>query len=62
MPASEPTRKPVWVDTELLDHLQRLKDKDGVPMAESVRRAIKAYLTARGELDSPRPPQLDVHA
>lgn len=37
----------IRIDEELLDGLDRLKESDGTPVAESVRRAIRAYLEAR---------------
>lgn len=40
-------QKPVKIDEELHQQLQEIQDKDGVPIAESVRRAIKAYLERR---------------
>ena len=52
----------VPIDRELYNSLRALKVREGIPISESVRRALKAYLQARGELDSPRPPHLDVHA
>jgi hypothetical protein len=36
------------IDDELLDGLQALKERDGVPVSEQVRRAIHAWLTAKG--------------
>lgn len=37
------------LDTELLDALQRIKDRDGVPISEQVRRALIAWLETKGE-------------
>ena len=36
------------IDDELLDGLQAVKDRDGVPVSEQVRRAIHAWLEAKG--------------
>ena len=36
------------IDEELLDALQRIKDRDGLPMAEQVRRAIRKWVDSRG--------------
>jgi predicted DNA-binding protein len=36
------------IDDELLDALQSLKDRDGIPVSEQVRRAIEAYLKEKG--------------
>ena len=35
---------------DLEQGLQHLKTRDGVPVAESIRRAIEAYLTEKGVL------------
>lgn len=37
-----------YVEPELMEGLKRLKARDGVPAAESIRRAIAAYLTQKG--------------
>jgi hypothetical protein len=34
----------VWIDNDDLDHLREYQQKVGVPVSESVRRAIKAHL------------------
>jgi hypothetical protein len=34
----------VWIDNDDLDRLREYQQMVGVPVAESVRRAIKAYL------------------
>jgi predicted DNA-binding protein len=36
------------IDDELLEGLQALKERDGVPVSEQVRRAIEAYLREKG--------------
>jgi Ribbon-helix-helix protein, copG family len=36
------------IDDELLDGLQQLKDRDGIPVSEQVRRAIQAWLESKG--------------
>ncbi|HWW84440.1 MAG TPA: ribbon-helix-helix protein, CopG family [Vicinamibacterales bacterium] len=36
------------IDDELLRGLQALKERDGVPISEQVRRAILAWLKAEG--------------
>ena len=36
------------IDDELLEGLQRLKERDGVPVSEQVRRAIQAWLELKG--------------
>ena len=52
----------VPVDGHLVAYLRHIRERDGVPISVTVRRAIEAYLHARGELESPRAPHLDVHA
>jgi hypothetical protein len=37
------------LDEELLEALQRVKDREGIPVTEQVRRAIRAWLIERGE-------------
>ncbi len=34
----------VWIDNDDLDRLREYQQRLGVPVSESVRRAIKAYL------------------
>jgi len=34
----------VWIDNDDLDRLREYQETVGVPVSESVRRAIKAYL------------------
>jgi len=36
------------LDTDILDGLQAVKVRDGVPVSEQVRRALLAWLEARG--------------
>jgi hypothetical protein len=36
------------LEDELLEGLQALKDRDGVPVSEQIRRAIAAWLKMRG--------------
>lgn len=36
----------VWVDNEDLDRLREYQEKIGVPVSESIRRAIKVYVEA----------------
>jgi Arc/MetJ-type ribon-helix-helix transcriptional regulator len=38
----------VRIDDALLDGLQQLKERDGVPISEQVRRAIQAWLEQKG--------------
>lgn len=42
------TRTSFFLPVGLKDGLAALKDRDGVPESESVRRALTAYLTAKG--------------
>jgi predicted DNA-binding protein len=32
------------IDTDLLDRLQAIRERDGIPVSEQVRRAITAWL------------------
>lgn len=34
----------LWVDKRLLSRLRKIKEDYGVPVSESINRAIKAYL------------------
>ena len=36
------------IDTELLEALREISHRDGLPMAEQVRRAIRAWVDSRG--------------
>lgn len=36
------------LESELLDALQEVKERDGLPVTEQVRRAVIAWLDARG--------------
>lgn len=48
-PAMSPrTTTTMRIDDELLEGLQALKDRDGVPVSEQVRRAIEAWLKEKG--------------
>lgn len=38
----------IRIDEELLAGLEALKARDAAPVAESIRRAIRAYLVDRG--------------
>jgi hypothetical protein len=45
------------IDPEILDGLQAVKDRDGVPISEQVRRALVAWLESKGlgkKTDRPR--------
>ncbi len=39
-----------YIDPEQADGLKRLKEQDGTPEGESVRRALTMYLRAKGVL------------
>jgi predicted DNA-binding protein len=41
----------IRIDEELLEGLDALKERDGTPVAESIRRAIRAYLEVRGIIE-----------
>jgi len=36
------------IDPEILEGLQAVKQRDGVPLSEQVRRALTAWLTGKG--------------
>jgi len=36
------------LEEELLEALQLIRDRDGIPVSEQVRRAIKAWIEAHG--------------
>jgi hypothetical protein len=36
------------IDSELIDGLQEVRDRDGIPVSEQVRRAIAAWLRLKG--------------
>ena len=36
------------IDSEILDALHEIKARDGVPLSEQVRRALLAWVDARG--------------
>ena len=38
----------VRIDDEILDGLRRVRERDGVPVSEQVRRALRAWLDAKG--------------
>lgn len=37
------------LETEILDALQRIKERDGVPVSEQVRRALTEWIEKKGE-------------
>lgn len=37
-----------WIDREARQGLQAIRDRDGVPESEQVRRAVTAWLEANG--------------
>ena len=45
----------IRLDDDLIEGLEALKERDGVPMAESIRRAIRLYLSERGVMKTDRP-------
>ena len=42
------------IDADLVMGLKALKARDGVPVSESVRRALRAWLTAKGVMKADR--------
>jgi hypothetical protein len=37
------------IDEEILDALRRIKERDGVPVSEQLRRALLGWIQSRGE-------------
>jgi hypothetical protein len=42
------TRISLFIPQDQLDGLEALKEEHGTPVAESIRRAVDAYLTEKG--------------
>jgi len=42
------------LDDELLKGLEAVKERDGVPVSEQVRRAVRTWLEAKGVLKAER--------
>jgi hypothetical protein len=40
----------LYLDTELIEDVRRLKQKSGVPESETIRRALRAWLQKQGAL------------
>jgi Arc/MetJ-type ribon-helix-helix transcriptional regulator len=38
------------IDRDILDAMEELKNRDGVPVSETVRRALRAWLERKGVL------------
>jgi len=36
----------VWIDNEDINHLREYQERVGVPVSESIRRAVKVYVEA----------------
>ena len=47
MPTTE-TQTAFRIDPEILDGLHAVKDRDGIPRSEQVRRALRAWLEEKG--------------
>jgi hypothetical protein len=45
-----------WIDHDLAEGLKRVKERDGVPESEQLRRAVREWLEARDAL--PRQPRV----
>lgn len=43
-----------YIDPELAEGLKRLKELDGAPESESVRRAVREYLKRKGVIKAER--------
>jgi hypothetical protein len=42
------------VDPDLLEALRAIREKDGIPIGEQIRRGIKLWLQARGSVKAER--------
>lgn len=38
----------IRIDEELIDAMQSIRDRDGIPVSEQVRRAIQAWVETKG--------------
>jgi hypothetical protein len=57
MSPSEKKQTAFRIDPDILDGLRAVKDREGIPISEQVRRALRAWLEARGgsaKTDRPR--------
>jgi hypothetical protein len=43
------------VDADLLAGMETLKDRDGIPLSEQIRRALREWLTGKGVIKADRP-------
>lgn len=43
-----------YIDPDLAEGLKALKERDGAPEGESVRRAVREYLTKQGVIKAER--------
>ena len=44
------TRHNFFIDDDQMERLREVKERDGVPVAEQIRRAIDAWLEQKGVL------------
>lgn len=49
------TRFEFWIDAEARLGLETIKERDGIPVAEQIRRAIAAWLAVRNATDKAAP-------
>jgi hypothetical protein len=42
------------VDDDLLEAMQRLQDRDGMPLSEQIRRALRPWLESKGVMKTER--------
>jgi len=42
------------IDDDLLESMQRLQERDGIPFSEQIRRALRPWLEAKGVLKAKR--------
>jgi hypothetical protein len=48
MPMTPIVATTLRIDSRLAEGLQTVKDRDGIPISEQVRRAIEAWLESKG--------------
>ncbi len=51
---SEKKQSNFRIDSDVIEALNRIKERDGVPVSEQVRRALRAWLETQGELKPER--------
>jgi hypothetical protein len=42
------------IDDDLMEAMQRLQDRDGIPLSEQIRRALRPWLEVKGVMKAER--------